>query len=1205
MKKLPYFLMLFVLFNLFKAQDLQILNAADHTPLPPEIYFCGNETANLTIKASATVQTKDYKITSINNSLLPATVRVPFTLTKKNSFSQSLQLPFPFKFYDKTYDHVVVGSDGRLVFGDNLLLDELGQDPYLDDYPNNDGVQIINKSLNQIPSFQKIASIFGSWTRIQSGANATGQRNIFYQSDPTKFVVFFNNVPLEAGTDGVSFQMILYPDGTFDIIITQKPFVTNVPMVQNALVGIQNEDATLGQWPDNDGHGTDPDFYNNGKWKVDPSNPVGFHFEPQMIALTPKYSWFKVGQSTALSTVDSFILDTSQINDGDQLYAQIDRVDEDNNVIETQKSDTVLFKKMPQSLKIIPKYDNCGALTSVTADPESPYLYYNWIIDGKPDTATDGAYGIFGGGNIGDEIQLSAVSRFFRNQSCAITAAPVFSHRLILPNFKSVDETLCDTDQQDSKVIDLNTYFPVGSTYKLIYRNEEGNPITNLITIPSGTVFKGTVQAVPVSNSDCPGETFTFTFKYVSLPKPGQTYDGGSFCGSTSDFDLSDFENQFKGRGYNFEYSVDGGKTFQTLPDVDPSIGNMMVRFSADGISCSSTGTLHFNFYPPVIANNPTTKLEPQCASSTQSFDLTALIPEINPGTGVTISFYTSLSDAQKGNNPIADPAHFRANGIGRVPVWARVVDNQSGCVATNFPEIMTEVFRKPNILVQKPIQIALCAGDFNYNLTQDPQKLTDAPERIREVRYWSQDGKTQLTTSEVENYDPRQFGYQPFLQIIYNDTPNGTCDATIDFKLIQNPKPVAKQTAFTFCGERSYDLSTLKHQLIDNPENYIFLNADGTILSSDIALGASPTKLVIKIQDNTTGCISDQIELTFTRGTPTPLLKTNVNYPQVCDTEGDPFDGKTPVDLTAVQNALATNATFQYFADNNLTQPISDPTHYQTKGVSDLVYVKVSAKVLGFCPSLATIQLTIDLPTKVQGLKPVYNLCYGEPFAPNITNGNQYSRVEWYDPAGVLIGTGVDFVWSYQNISFGTYSVKLTNQKGCTYIEQFELSNALQPVIQKVNTDQNQIEVLVTGGEAPYQYSFDNGHSWQDSNILQNPSGSQYIIHVRNRDTGCSGAPLTVYFIAINNVITPNGDGKNDVWTIKNLDKMTHVEVTIADRYGNTVFHTTNAAKTTWNGTINGSPLPTASYWYVVKWLDPATQHSEVRTGWILLKNR
>jgi len=66
------------------------------------------------------------------------------------------------------------------------------------------------------------------------------------------------------------------------------------------------------------------------------------------------------------------------------------------------------------------------------------------------------------------------------------------------------------------------------------------------------------------------------------------------------------------------------------------------------------------------------------------------------------------------------------------------------------------------------------------------------------------------------------------------------------------------------------------------------------------------------------------------------------------------------------------------------------------------------------------------------------------------------------------------------------------------------------------------------------------------------------------------------------NNILTPNGDGVNDVWVVKNLDLYPNNEVVIFDRAGRVVFKQFDY-KNTWDGTLNGVPLPEDTYYYAL----------------------
>ncbi|MBK9292070.1 MAG: gliding motility-associated C-terminal domain-containing protein [Bacteroidetes bacterium] len=68
-----------------------------------------------------------------------------------------------------------------------------------------------------------------------------------------------------------------------------------------------------------------------------------------------------------------------------------------------------------------------------------------------------------------------------------------------------------------------------------------------------------------------------------------------------------------------------------------------------------------------------------------------------------------------------------------------------------------------------------------------------------------------------------------------------------------------------------------------------------------------------------------------------------------------------------------------------------------------------------------------------------------------------------------------------------------------------------------------------------------------------------------------------------VQNILTPNGDGHNDVWKIDILNSIRPARVTIYTRSGLKVFESTNY-NNDWAGTFNGNPLPEGSYFYVIE---------------------
>jgi gliding motility-associated-like protein len=63
---------------------------------------------------------------------------------------------------------------------------------------------------------------------------------------------------------------------------------------------------------------------------------------------------------------------------------------------------------------------------------------------------------------------------------------------------------------------------------------------------------------------------------------------------------------------------------------------------------------------------------------------------------------------------------------------------------------------------------------------------------------------------------------------------------------------------------------------------------------------------------------------------------------------------------------------------------------------------------------------------------------------------------------------------------------------------------------------------------------------------------------------------------------LTPNSDGVNDFWVIKNLELYSQNEVNVFDSRGNLIFNKRNYGND-WNGSTAGGRLATGVYYYKV----------------------
>ena len=81
-------------------------------------------------------------------------------------------------------------------------------------------------------------------------------------------------------------------------------------------------------------------------------------------------------------------------------------------------------------------------------------------------------------------------------------------------------------------------------------------------------------------------------------------------------------------------------------------------------------------------------------------------------------------------------------------------------------------------------------------------------------------------------------------------------------------------------------------------------------------------------------------------------------------------------------------------------------------------------------------------------------------------------------------------------------------------------------------------------------------------------------------------------------NVFSPNGDGINDKWELKQLSAYVNARVEIFDRAGTKVFSLSKGYNKAWDGTYNGKPVPAGTYYYIIE----PNQNSTIIKGWVTI---
>ena len=133
---------------------------------------------------------------------------------------------------------------------------------------------------------------------------------------------------------------------------------------------------------------------------------------------------------------------------------------------------------------------------------------------------------------------------------------------------------------------------------------------------------------------------------------------------------------------------------------------------------------------------------------------------------------------------------------------------------------------------------------------------------------------------------------------------------------------------------------------------------------------------------------------------------------------------------------------------------------------------------------------------------------------------------------------------------------------------------------------DSGKRELVVDAKGGAGNYSYDFGDGFQSSNKLADITyGSEYKIIVMDEE-GCLADTLfktTRYELEFFVAFTPNGDGVNDKWEIKNIEKYPSARITLYDRVGKKLLSTTGEKFDGWDGIYLGHPLPSTDYWYEI----------------------
>lgn len=572
----------------------------------------------------------------------------------------------------------------------------------------------------------------------------------------------------------------------------------------------------------------------------------------------------------------------------------------------------------------------------------------------------------------------------------------------------------------------------------------------------------------------------------------------------------------------------------------------------------------------------------PEFTTSTQSEDYSTLITTVQPTNGTISIDNTTGIITYTLTNPTANTDTFTVKLLSNDPLFPDTEYFTYTIDIKHLNAFNGEVFACFNIVKKNAIfnlKNAVLSNDANITninyydagvlITSDVTQYESVAKTIQ----------AELTNSygctKTVNIDLKYFPITNVNTSVYNST---LCD--LDFDGLYEVKLSTEVSPKIVVDYTKFNINYFLHDPIVNPYE--------PVIPDDLSFSTSSQKVYVLVTSKD-GCSDFKLgEITFTAGT---KLTVNDTTTPLCDNDRN---GVTEIHLSdyVPSNYLYYNSLAK--AQEGDIKKVEDNTQQITKDTT--FYIRTVDAT--FCPNIFKLKFEFNQPNISSILKDK-TICKNT--TTQVNTETTFNNYIWYNANSpttpIAQGSAVS-----PSISVGEYFVDLFSN-GCVYRQNFKIIAAIDPIIDSIIEEGNTITVNVSGGNPPYEYSLDQ-INWQTSNVFTNLNRGVQTVYVRDKNN-CT--PVEKEFLIINliNVITPNGDGINDVLDYSDLSIKKDVKIFITDRYGRKVYSNDKQTNYIWDGKDNNRQISTGTYWYILEWTEPDTGLKVNYNGWILVKNR
>ena len=309
---------------------------------------------------------------------------------------------------------------------------------------------------------------------------------------------------------------------------------------------------------------------------------------------------------------------------------------------------------------------------------------------------------------------------------------------------------------------------------------------------------------------------------------------------------------------------------------------------------------------------------------------------------------------------------------------------------------------------------------------------------------------------------------------------------------------------------------------------------------------------------------------------------------PQLSIDGGDVCDGKE-VQLTSMITTSASIVSYDWLPTLGLNNSTS--ASVIASPASSTNYTLTVVDEYGCNANATTTVGVTNLPQAII-LQDDTLLCEGESTRLNALTAPSYSY-EWHK-RGASTNELISDQTQVNIQEEGSYFVIVTNGGFCPVqsedvIVDFEYISVEASASHYTIYEGESSELIANVSEdvLSVQWTGQNFSSTQNPVIVRPIESAFYtVVALGEKCSGDANIEIEVLpNIIIPNGFSPNGDGSNDAWYIKEIEAYTEAEVTIYNRWGSVVYTYKNGYIDPWPGiNENGELLPSATYYYVIE---------------------